>query len=783
MNYPLLSEYVESIKYAEDNLCELDGLRPVMDANGNPCMSSGNFAVVFKMREEGSGKLYALKCFLREQEGRAESYRQIAKELEGHASDYLISIQYFEGELFVDTRQTDEREFPVLLMDWVEGVPLDRYLRSCLGNRSRLADLAYRFGRLALWLGAQEFAHGDLKPDNILVREDGQLVLVDYDGMFVPAMRGQRARELGSVDFRHPSRTVEMFDGSIDDFSLISILLSLKAIAIEPELLDRYGAVDRLLLSAVDYREPGKSEVLREIQALSEDLELSDLLEMFYIACVEEGGARAFFQLFSLTKPYVQVEGIPLFTKVTREDLEEAWADEYGVKYSRDGVRLLKAPRQIKKYRVKESVKVICDRAFFYCVFLNEIVFPSSLTAIGDSAFSHCTCLNKVMLPSSLIHIGVNPFASSGVREIYSDSSRFSVEDGILVDRCKHKIISCFHEKEKYVIPEGISSIGSWAFSGCWSLNNITLPSSLMSIGSNPFVNSSVREVCSDTSRFLVEDGILIEKSKHKIISCFHEREVCELPEGISCIGVSAFGGCNLLAMVMFPSSLISIGSYAFWGCSSLTRVVFSSSLMAIGASAFSGCSSLRSLELPSSLTTIESNAFLECSSLTRVVFPSSLMAIGASAFSGCSSLRSLELPSSLTSIGSNAFLECSSLTRVVFPSSLTTIGSCAFDGCSSLISVDFPSSLTSIGGCAFWNCSSLSCITFPVSLANIGYGAFSGCRSLNNIIFFSSLTTIGSNVFKYCDSLKLIKVPYGTMEKFKDLLKESGFDGEIQEL
>ena len=263
MNYPLISEYIEAIKSAEDNFKELTNLRPVLGDDEQPVMTSGNFAVVFKMQDEETGKFYALKCFTKEQEGREEAYHQIAKALENVDSPYLISIQYLDKELFVDTDQTTETEFPVLLMDWVEGKTLDKYLRENLDDKYELEMLAYRFSQLAQWLIPQPFAHGDLKPDNILVREDGTLVLVDYDGMYVPAMKGQKARELGSPDFRHPLRTENDFDEHIDDFPLVSILLSLKAISYNPQLLEQYGAVDRLLLSEIDYRNIYKCKCLK----------------------------------------------------------------------------------------------------------------------------------------------------------------------------------------------------------------------------------------------------------------------------------------------------------------------------------------------------------------------------------------------------------------------------------------------------------------------------------------------------------------------------------------
>ncbi len=280
MNYPLISEYIEAIKSAEDNFEELSFLRPVLGDDGLPVFTSGNFAVVFKMKDEQSGKFYALKCFTKEQKGRAEAYCEITKELKYVDTPYLVSVRYLEKELFVETGQTKGTEFPVLLMDWVEGKILDNYLRENLDDKYALEMLAYRFSQLAQWLIPQPFAHGDLKPDNILVREDGSLVLVDYDGMYVPAMKGQKARELGSPDFRHPQRTEDDFDEHIDDFPLISILISLRAIYQWPFLLKKFGADDRLLFSIKDYLDIEESAVIEWCTSF-DDSYLSSLIEEF----------------------------------------------------------------------------------------------------------------------------------------------------------------------------------------------------------------------------------------------------------------------------------------------------------------------------------------------------------------------------------------------------------------------------------------------------------------------------------------------------------------------
>ena len=142
---------------------------------------------------------------------------------------------------------------------------------------------AYRFSQFTQFIIPLPFAHVDLKPDNILVREDGSLVLVDYDGMYVPEMKGQKARELGSPDFRHPQRTIDDFNEHIDDFPLVSILLSLKAISLNPQLLEEYGATDRLLLSENDYKCITDSVIASEVQVFLNAEDCRNIMSVFLL--------------------------------------------------------------------------------------------------------------------------------------------------------------------------------------------------------------------------------------------------------------------------------------------------------------------------------------------------------------------------------------------------------------------------------------------------------------------------------------------------------------------
>ena len=407
MQYPLISEYLAAIREANDNLDTLSHLVPVLDKYGEPYRSSGAFAVVFKMKDEQTGKCYALKCFTEEQEGRAEAYRQIAEELEFVDSPYITSVKYLEKELFVDSNCEDE-EFPVLLMDWIEGETMETYIAANHTDTHAMSMLCYRFCKMAAWLRSQSFAHGDIKPDNIMVRPDGTLTLVDYDGMFVPAMKGQKSPTVGTKDFSHPLRTINDFDETIDDFALASIALSLKAISLNPSLLQTYGASDRLLFSAADYLDLSKSKTFIALQSLLSDEEAKTLMSMLLLASAKKNLSMCSFRLFGVQKPK---EEEVWSTKVTRENLENAVKDEFGVKYSKDWKRLLKAPKNLKgHYSIREGVKVIGNYAFELCRSINRIDIPDSVTNIGNNAFYGCRSLTNIKIPNCVTNIEDNVF-------------------------------------------------------------------------------------------------------------------------------------------------------------------------------------------------------------------------------------------------------------------------------------------------------------------------------------------------------------------------------------
>ena len=507
MQYPLISEYVKAIQDAGDNLEQLAHLTPVLDDHGEPYRSSGAFAVVFKMQDKSSGKYYALKCFTEEQQGRAEAYRQIADELDLLDSPYITSVKSMEKELFVDS-QCEEDEFPVLLMDWVDGETMEAYIAANYRNQSAMSMLSYRFGKMAAWLRSQSFAHGDVKPDNIIIRPDGSLSLVDYDGMFVPSMKGSQSPTIGTRDFSHPLRTVDDFDETIDDFSLASIALSLKAISMKSTLLDIYGASDRLLFSENDYRNPSTSKVISALQELMCDKNFCTLYSLFMLALARKELSTCSFRLFIGEKPILLQTIEDISTKATEEELKEAFVDEWGVKYSKDGRKLLKAPQELDgTYSIRKGTKVICDEAFRWskligCRSLTSLVIPDSVTNIGDYAFWGCSDLADIVIPDGVTSIG--DYAFEGCESLRS-----------------------------VVIPDGVTSIGDYVFSGCRSLTDIVIPNSVTSIRDGAFF------CCSDLADIVI-------------------------PDGITSIGDRAFMGCSSLSSLVIPGGVTSIGESVF---------------------------------------------------------------------------------------------------------------------------------------------------------------------------------------------------------------------------
>lgn len=597
---------------AEDNFDKLNNLRPVLDTDGLPIMSSGNFAVVFKMKDVQNGKFYAIKCFLKEQEGREESYRLIEEELNKITSTYLISIHYMANELFVDTNQTSEREFPVLQMDWIEGKTLDKYLRENIDFKYNLEILTYRFSVMAQWLISQSFAHGDLKPDNIFICDNGEIVLVDYDGMYVPAMKGQKARELGSPDFRHPLRTENDFDEHIDDFSLISILLSLRAIFVNPLLLEKYGAMDRLLFSERDYHNINECCLMKEIFPSSDNV-LNNLISAFWITYSKVIPINK--DLCSIDKPKESTIDI---NKINTEwnvlNPTKTWFDDLAL-YTADKQYLISGPdpwEEVVEYKIESQTKIICDKAFSYRESLRKIVFPYGVVIIGEEAFSNCG-LKSLELPSSVKVIKKQAFSwCRGLNEIILPDSVVEIEN--------MAFWWCL-SLEKVILSKSLAKIGYGVFEQCENLKEITIPSSVREIKGNPFPIHTLCKVTNNSPHFTIKDDLFFTADLSTIIACLSDKNEFVIPNQVKTIGVSAF-----------ESRLVS-------------SVIISNYVTHIEYRAFARCDKLRNIIIPKSVEVLEKHAFHACRNLESITIYNPTIKLGYDVFQACDKLQFIKIP------------------------------------------------------------------------------------------------------------------------------------------
>ena len=248
--------------------------------------------------------------------------------------------------------------------------------------------------------------------------------------------------------------------------------------------------------------------------------------------------------------------------------------------------------------------------------------------------------------------------------------------------------------------------------------------------------------------------------------SCYGLTSV-EIPSSVTSIGDRAFYYCPGLTSIEIPASVTSIGEFAFSACSGLTSIVIPASVTSIGDRVFLGCSGLTSIEIPASVTSIGEFAFSACSGLTSVTIANGVTSIEEYAFHNCRGFTSIEIPSSVTSIGWGAFENCDGLTSIVVGDGnsvydsrgncnaiIETASNTLIIGCKNTI---IPSSVTSIGGYAFYDCTGLTSIVIPEGVTIIGDWAFSDCYGLTSVEIPSSVSSIGNDAFYWCDGLTSI--------------------------
>ena len=327
----------------------------------------------------------------------------------------------------------------------------------------------------------------------------------------------------------------------------------------------------------------------------------------------------------------------------------------------------------------------------------------------------------------------IGSYAFSGCSSLTSITIPGSVSNiGVCAFDCCKGLMSI-------TIPESVTGIGGYAFSGCSGLTSITIPESVTSIEDGVLINCcslSTINVDPDNPNYdsRYNCNAIIESSSNILIAgCVNT----VIHESVTSLGFDAFYGCTSLTSITLPESITSIGRFAF-ASSGLKSITIPRSVINIEDVVFIGCSELTTINVDPNNEVYDSrnncNAIIESSSNTLIagcvntIIPEGITCIGENAFT-TSGLTTMTIPEGVKSIGSYAFYICSSLTSITIPGSVSSIGVSAFDGCKGLISITIPESVTNIGVQAFSNCIRLTSIN--VDPENAVYDSRDNCNAI----------------------------------------------------
>ncbi|GEM55387.1 hypothetical protein B0A58_10270 [Flavobacterium branchiophilum NBRC 15030 = ATCC 35035] len=271
--YPSKKQYKDSVISEMFPVEENGGyvFRPFYK-NDELVISSGGNAIVFKVKDENND--YALKLFSAELEGRFQRLKSISSYLENTKHDFFINFTFIEKLIYVELIGIPDEKcyFPGVIMKWIEADDLESKINSLVRQKkvNEINKIAKNFKKIATTLLNEGIAHGDLKLSNIMIDQKLNLFLIDYDGMFVPKLLGEKSIEEGTPSYQHPNRTNEDFNEKIDHFSILNIYTSLLALTVSLDLYDKFNDGENIIFTKEDFLNPDDSELFRTLSNMKE---------------------------------------------------------------------------------------------------------------------------------------------------------------------------------------------------------------------------------------------------------------------------------------------------------------------------------------------------------------------------------------------------------------------------------------------------------------------------------------------------------------------------------
>lgn len=395
----------------------------------------------------------------------------------------------------------------------------------------------------------------------------------------------------------------------------------------------------------------------------------------------------------------------------------------------------------LKSITFSGKLKEIGASAFRGCTSLVNIQLPEGLDAIQNSAFSGCTSLNNVVIPDSVTVFGTQVFYNTTT----ASPETITVGDctylptrtndyGILFSVASTATSISVNSKTKVIagdaaenctslvsvaLPEGITSIGNYSFSGCAALKNVNIPESVKTIGSYAFSGTSIESV--------------------------------NIPDCVTSVGTYAYNNCKKIKTATLGDGLTAMPEYMFYSCSSLESVRLGKNIKKIGGWSFNRCTALSKINFPDGLTDIGTSVFSYCVNLRSIELPDTLERIGGSAFGGCANLETIRFGNSSPTIASSAFFVDGGTNAKVYIESIEAWCNTTFAWASSnpagvgselylnnklITDLVIPETVTEIKNYAFQELEHIKTVTLHKSLKTIGRYVFSGCTNINKVYY-----------------------------------------------
>src|SRR5438874_1491024 len=263
MPYPQIVEYHEAVQHPSQAFIDPELKQGAVAENnlGLPLVMSGGFALTYAVTTPR--RKCAVRCFHREIPAIQQKYDAISRKLRSLTDGCFVYFDFQQSG--INVRQ---QTFPIVRMDWVEGDTLGIWLDKHFDDPRVLEKARTDFAAIARFLEQKGIAHGDIQNGNVMVA-NGDIKLIDYDGMFVPGMRPGNGSETGHKHFQHPERRVSDFGPRMDRFSFIALDLSLKALVEDKSLYAKFReGGETVVFKANDFADPGNSEIFRRLLAM-----------------------------------------------------------------------------------------------------------------------------------------------------------------------------------------------------------------------------------------------------------------------------------------------------------------------------------------------------------------------------------------------------------------------------------------------------------------------------------------------------------------------------------